>query len=158
MQLRFRCPACECPQAHDLSEVGSTLQCRQCSWSRDVPERSDVDAAPEKCLICGCSDLWRQKDFPQQLGLLMVVCGAGLSTVAWAFYRPAIAIGVLMAFALVDLVLFTWMSDMLVCYRCGAQHRRTAIAADHPKFDLELNERYRQEAIRLEKSQHQSHG
>lgn len=47
-----------------------------------------------------------------------------------------------MAFALIDLVLYTYMSDMLVCYRCRARHRKTDLDENHVAFDLELNERY----------------
>jgi hypothetical protein len=42
------------------------------------------------------------------------------------------------------MALFLLMRDMLVCYRCGARHRRTPIDQQHPKFDLETAERYRQ--------------
>ena len=99
--------------------------------------------------MCGCDDLWRQKDFPPALGLTLVGLGALLSTLAWLWYYPVAAIGILMAFALVDLVLFALMPDVLVCYRCGARYRHTAIREDHPRFSLELAERYRQEERRL---------
>ncbi len=70
--------------------------------------------------------------------------GALFSTLAWAWHRPVLALGILMAFALVDLLLYTFMSDMLVCYRCRARHRRTAMQDGHPAFNLEVNERYLQ--------------
>ena len=47
-----------------------------------------------------------------------------------------------MAFALADLVLYIVMSDMLVCYRCRARHRRTEMGGEHLTFNLELSERY----------------
>jgi hypothetical protein len=93
--------------------------------------------------------LWRQKDFPVRLGLLMVGLGALGSTVAWSFYEPLWAIGILMAFALVDLLLFLFMPDVLVCYRCAARHRAAALDESVPHFNLEIAEKYRQEQIRL---------
>ena len=42
----------------------------------------------------------------------------------------------------------SFMGDMLVCYRCGARHRQTAMAEEHPRFDLETAERYRQQDLR----------
>ena len=54
--------------------------------------------------------------------------------------------------ALFDLVLYAFMKDVLVCYRCGAQHRRFDPDDQHPRFDLEVAERYRQEAMRLEET------
>ena len=124
---------------------GGTLLCEHCDWTRPVV----ATQPPQHCIVCGCTDLWRQKDFPQRLGLLFVILGGIFSTIAWAYMLPVLAIGILMAFALVDFLLYTFMKDVLVCYRCHAQHRRTSIDDDHPRFDLEVAERYRQEEIRL---------
>ena len=71
-----------------------------------------------------------------------VAAGAILSTIAWARHEPNWAIGILMFFALIDLLLYAWMKDMLVCYRCRARHRRTPLDEAHIPFNLELNERY----------------
>ena len=154
MQIDFQCPACQQQNRLGNAEQAERLECRACNWSRDN-ELSDCppDQAPERCVVCGCTDLWRQKDFPQRLGIGMVALAAVLSTLAIAWYRPLLALGILMVFALVDLLLYTFMGDMLVCYRCGTRHRKTVIADSHPRFDLEVNERYRQEAIRLEQAQ-----
>jgi hypothetical protein len=83
----------------------------------------------------------------------MVVLGAVLSTIAFALYMPLTALGVLLAFALVDLLLFTFMKDVLVCYRCHARYRDARLEDDHPRFNLETAERYRQEAARLNTAQ-----
>lgn len=72
----------------------------------------------------------------------MVSLGILLSTIAWAYHQPEWALGILMAFALVDMVLYTYMTDMLVCYRCRARHRKTALNEGHTGFNLELSERY----------------
>lgn len=148
MQTHFDCP--KCLQSDDV-EVGSTtasIACRHCGWTKAVEERDYSADAPHRCLICGCDDLWRQKDFPPQLGLAIVAAGIISSTVAVAYMMSTVAIGILMAFALADMLLFSLMSDALVCYRCHARYRGAVIGKDHPKFDLELNERYRQEAAR----------
>ena len=58
-----------------------------------------------------------------------------------------------MAFALADMVLYAVMRDALVCYRCHARYRHVGATDQHPKFDLEKNERYRQEAARLQSAQ-----
>ena len=102
-----------------------------------------------RCRICGCSDLWRQKDFPPALGLLFAGAAIVLSSLAWYRHCPVQAIGILMAFALADLVLYIVMSDMLVCYRCRARHRKTEMGGEHLTFNLELSERY----LRLKQGQ-----
>lgn len=150
MWVVFECPAC---QSHNVSEVAAQterLHCSSCSWQRPVAEENRAASEPVNCVVCGCEDLWRQKDFPQRLGLLMVGSGALLSTIFWWYMKPAWAIGVLLLFALVDGVLYTLMRDVLVCYRCKARHRHAPLDGRHERFNLETHERYRQEAIRLE--------
>lgn len=156
MRIVFACPACQAPQSQLVPAERQTLTCVACGFEKEIPPRPADDSPPSRCLLCGCNDLWRQKDFPQRLGVAMVAAGAILSTIAWKYYRPMLAIGILMGFALIDLLLYTFMQDMLVCYRCGTRFRRTQIDAEHPAFDLELNERYRQESIRLNEQQRPS--
>lgn len=165
MQLAFQCSRCEAVNRTNISTTKRDVACTNCDWSRtfaaDDIETSSSDSGsdelmPKRCLVCGCEDLWRQKDFPAQLGLLMVALGAILSTIAWSQYRPVWAIGILMVFALVDLVLYTIMPDVLVCYRCEARHRHGKFGEEHPKFDLEVAERYRQQALRMEEASQKS--
>ena len=149
MWIVFECPSCH---GHNVGEVvGETtaLRCTACSWQRPIAEANRSAAEPDQCVVCGCEDLWRQKDFPQRLGVLMVAIGALLSTIFWWRMEPAWAIGVLLLFALVDGVLYTLMRDVLVCYRCGSRHRHTPLDGRHERFNLETHERYRQESIRL---------
>ena len=70
------------------------------------------------------------------------------STVAWYQYRPGVAIGILMVFALVDLALYSLMKDVLVCYRCQSRHRLDGPTDGYERFNHERAERYRQEALR----------
>lgn len=153
MQLKCVCP--ECHQRVDavLDEASPSIVCSVCGWKRPVCEGDVVDGQPVKCVVCGCGDLWRQKNFPQALGLAMVAAGALLSTVAWSFYMPQTALGVLLAFALVDVLLYTFMRDILVCYRCRARYSDTSLHDDQPRFNLETAERYRQEAARVANAQ-----
>jgi hypothetical protein len=150
MQVLFHCPSCEQVRRAKIAASESALTCEGCHWSRPYRENDLSPGGPHKCLVCGCHDLWRQKDFPQRLGVAMVALGAVLSTIAWAWYMPLTALGVLLAFALVDLLLFTFMKDVLVCYRCHARYRDAILEEDHPRFNLETAERYRQEAARLD--------
>lgn len=150
MRLRYACPSCESQRETDVAPP-TEIRC-ECSWSRKVTGDEFADDTPTKCLICSCDDLWRQKDFPQWLGLLFVGLGILLSTIAWYQHEPAWAIGILMFFALIDLLLYTFMGDMLVCYRCRARHRKMPIGEGHPNFDLEVAERYRQQQLRMNQS------
>lgn len=146
--LTFRCPRCQQPVRQRVL-AGQGVRCGACDWTRTCPAEDIEGGQPARCLVCGCNDLWRQKDFPQRLGLLMVGTGIVLSTVAYALWQPALSLGILMAFALVDFLLFVFMRDVLVCYRCGARHGGFE-PASQATFDLEVGERYRQERLRLE--------
>lgn len=148
MNLTFACPKCELPQRVNLHSQDSQVACSHCEWAHPVSPTDWNEETPSRCLACGCHDLWRQKDFPQWLGLLMVGSGALSSTIAWAYMMPKTTLGILMGFALVDLVLYAMMPDVLVCYRCRARHRNTGDPEQHPKFNLEVMERYRQESMR----------
>ena len=149
MQLIYQCPKCDAPNIEVVTPETTQLSCASHDWSREISTADIEDDRPKHCLCCGNEDLWRQKDFPQALGLLMVVTGGGLSTFAWWHVEPIWALGILLVFAAIDMVLYAVMRDVLVCYRCSARHRKANIHDDHPHFNLELNERYRQEEIRL---------
>ncbi len=153
MQVVFQCPSCDAPNYQEAAAQKRTLSCADCDWTREFPEADLQGETPQRCLACSNEDLWRQKDFPQGLGLLMVAAGAILSTIAWWKMEPVWAIGILLVFAAIDLVLYVAMRDVLVCYRCQSRHRKAEIGEDHPRFDLELNERYRQEEIRLKEEE-----
>src|SRR5215471_15285311 len=150
MRIVFLCPACRQPQRSNVAAGTTSLACDACRTNIPLSAGDLHEGAPRRCLLCGCDDLWRQKDFPQRIGVTMVALGAILSTIAWAYHMPATALGVLLAFALVDLLLFTFMKDVLVCYRCSARYGDVEFRDDHPRFNLETAERYRQEAARLE--------
>jgi len=79
----------------------------------------------------------------------MVALGALGSTIAIAWYRPEMALAILLIFAFIDLLLYTLMPDVLVCYRCQAHYRDQDPQTDFPRFRLETAERYRQEAARV---------
>ncbi|NQV25963.1 MAG: hypothetical protein HQ518_16510 [Rhodopirellula sp.] len=149
MQLIYQCPKCDAPNIEVVSSETRQLACSSQDWTREITSADIEDDRPKRCLCCGNEDLWRQKDFPQGLGLLMVVTGGTLSTIAWAYVEPIWALGILLVFAAIDMILYAVMNDVLVCYRCRARHRKANIHDDHPRFNLELNERYRQEEIRL---------
>ena len=144
----FQCPVCDKRSVTAPIPGEAEVRCDSCEWRRDEGLDDFTDGNLCRCRICGCQDLWRQKDFPPALGLALVATAAILSCTAWAFYQPLLALGILMVAALFDMILYSFMGDMLVCYRCGARHRRTAMDEQHPKFDLETAERYRQQNLR----------
>lgn len=153
MQISFDCPKCLQPARTEVTSSSGVVECPDCQWTRPIGGGDLQGETPVRCLACGCHDLWRQKDFPQQLGVAIVAIGILLSTVAMIYMQPELSLGILMAFALADMILFVVMRDCLVCYRCHARYRRIPDLGQAGTFDLEVNERYRQEAIRIQQSE-----
>jgi hypothetical protein len=149
MHVRFACPSCEKPVLNEVPETGGQIACEGCQWHKAVAGDEIAASAPRHCLVCGTLDLWRQKDFPQSLGVLCVAAGAILSSIAWYYHRPVWALGILMVFALADMVLYVVMPDVLVCYRCGTRHGGVVLTHEHEGFNHETGEKYRQERIRM---------
>ena len=101
---------------------------------------------------CATEDLYVQKDFPQGLGLLIVIVGFASAPSSGIFERPIPAYVVLLASALLDMVLYYRVPDVTICYRCLSQYRgvRSNTEGRFNPFDLAIGERYRQERLRVE--------
>lgn len=100
------------------------------------------------CLCCSGAELFLRKDFPQRMGLLIVIAGFLASTVAWYHYQLAWAFGILFGTALIDVILYVLMDEVLVCYRCHAEYRNVADRNSFLPFQLDVHERHRQERAR----------
>ncbi len=90
-----------------------------------------------------------RKDFPQGLGVTIVTVGLAASCVPWYFHNWYGTFALLFATALLDVVLYLVMGDMLQCYRCHAQYREAPGLDKHEAFRLETHERHRQQRARL---------
>ena len=152
MLISFDCPRCLKPAYDEVTLASHNVNCDACQWTRPINEGERKGESPVCCLVCGCSDLWRQKDFNQRLGVAIVGLGIVLSTIAVAYMMPGVAMLVLMIFGLADWILYAILPDRLVCYRCHTRYRKIPTLVEVQGFDLEVNERYRQESIRLKKA------
>src|SRR5690348_9731635 len=96
------------------------------------------------CPKCGCKDLFIRKDFPQKLGMCIVVAAAvaflWLGSSRQHFYLGAI---VLLAAAILDAMLYWLVPKITVCYRCRAEFRDVSINPDHEGYELAVGEKYR---------------
>lgn len=165
MYLTFKCPRCRHSNRSGELSADPVIRCSECGWSKTCRsvELAGSPAADQEhpatggsaqlteCLRCGNADLWRQKNFPQWAGFTCVALGAVTSSIAWGYHRPELALGILMAFALLDMILYVVMPDVLVCYRCQTKHHQVD-TTQHGTFSHELGERYRQEQIRQERT------
>jgi hypothetical protein len=107
----------------------------------DDPTKPPLTACP----ACGCREMFVRKDFPQKIGLTVVVVAA-LTFLALAASRRRFWIGatVLIAAAAIDLVLYLFVGKVTVCYRCRAEFRDMPVNPEHEGYELAVGEKYRQ--------------
>jgi hypothetical protein len=154
VNVRFLCPACEFPGSAVLP-AGSPWRCPACDHVLTLagpPQTQSGDGVTlHACAACG-AELYKKKNFPHWLGLsvLTVACVAFLVLNAYRLQWWAWA--VLLASAAADGLLYLAVRDVVVCYRCGARHGGLGHSANRP-FELTVQERYRQEKIRLSADQ-----
>jgi hypothetical protein len=132
----------------EFTADSTVLACPRCAQQLRIPTDGVSDNRIKRCLACPSTDLFARKDFPQRLGVTLVVFGFILSSIAWAYYQVFWTFAILFLTAFVDLGLYLVMGESLTCYRCHAQYRGVGDVASHGGFDLETHERYRQLAAR----------
>jgi hypothetical protein len=153
MELTYECPHCGAVGEVPAVEATPVATCRGCSQSRTLHRESfDPDGGLRSCAWCATDDLYTQKDFPQGLGLLIVVVGFAISTVFWYYEMPLVTYAVLLASALLDMALYYRVPNVTICYRCLGQYRGAGAnpGGRFKPFDLAVGERYRQERLRAE--------
>lgn len=153
MNVTFSCPRCHQGVRGEVVPGDIALDCSACGQPITIPADAFDGQQLCRCLVCPSTDLFVRKDFPQRLGVGVVVMGIVGSSIAWGYTLPILTFAILFATALVDVVLYLVVPDALMCYRCGAQYRLAEGTERHGAFNLETHERHRQQAARMA-SQH----
>jgi hypothetical protein len=113
-----------------------------------APENADESLTV--CAICGNAELYKKKGFPHWLGMT-ILAGACLTfLILNLVYQQWWGLLVLLGSAVIDGLLYLWVPDVVVCYRCGAHHSGLPSTQTFKPFELVIGERYRQERIRRE--------
>ncbi len=152
MELTYQCPSCGAVSHVRSLETAGRAICERCRAEHTLHAEMVEGGRLEGCPWCATGELYIQKDFPQGLGLFIVIVGFAISTVFWYLERPLVTYAVLLASALLDLALYYRVPDVTVCYRCLSQVRGVQANPDgrFAPFDLAIGERFRQERIRVE--------
>ncbi len=149
MNVTFACPQCDAAQRQQLTDDASGLTCQACGQSIAVPAGAIEGNQVRRCLACPSSDLYVRKDFPQRVGVGLVVIGIVGSSIAWFYSNLLWTFGILFATALIDVLLYAFVGNALMCYRCGAMYRGADEIDVHGQFDLETHEKHRQIEARM---------
>ena len=150
MTISWNCPECERTSHTPWSPKDASLDCGQCGHRIATPAAVSGEQVLDRCVVCSCDELFLRKDFPQMLGVLIVIIGFAISTVFWAYRMPIAAFAAMFAVAAIDFALYFFVPNGLMCYRCHAQYHHPEDMGEFGAFELETHERYRQQAARLE--------
>ena len=149
MNVTYNCVACQQTARVNLGAASDHIVCPHCQQQVAIPADAITGPRLNRCLVCPSTELFARKDFPQRLGIALVVLGFLASSIAWFHYEVLWTFAILFGTALVDLALYVAMGESLTCYRCHAQYRGFEEIERHGGFDLETHERYRQMAARM---------
>lgn len=149
MHVTYACSHCHQPAWAEFEPDSAEVACAGCGRNLAVPQAAFEGGTLRRCLVCPSHDLFLRKDFPQRLGVAIVVLGFIASSIAWGYYHQYLTFGILFAVALIDVVLYLIVPDALMCYRCGAMYRGVPGLEHHQRFDLTVHEKHRQQKARL---------
>src|SRR5205807_10264594 len=108
------------------------------------------DGKLSQCIACGNAQVYRQKNFPQWLGLSLLTAACAAFFILQGLYLKDLAWTILLGSAAIDLVLYLIVGDVIICYRCHARHVGLAKQKSFDPFELAIAEKYRQERLRRE--------
>lgn len=146
MQIRFHCPNETCVaiiEYEPLEQCGPTMKCPRCGTVHDItitPSMKEKDLV-DACAVCGCTELFIRKDFPQKLGLAVVILFGAAAIYCFTF-NVLLAWGVLAAAVLVDVLIYGFIGKLTTCYACRAEYRKCGLNPAHEGFDLATSEKY----------------
>lgn len=86
-----------------------------------------------QCVVCSRKDFYQQKDFNRKIGVILFVIAAILSI--WTYGISLIVL------YLVDLVLFSRLGNIVICYKCQTIYRNVSNLLEIRPFDHEMNDR-----------------
>jgi len=148
MVIRARCPGPDCRRWLETAPPGageSAVKCPHCL--RDLPLTAcdaDAEGPIAQCAVCGGREFFLRKDFPQKLGLAIVILFAVVASVFYYFRIVAATYAALAVPVMIDAVVYLVVGQVTVCYRCRAEYRRVGYNQHHANFDLATSEKYSQ--------------
>lgn len=109
------------------------------NWDRAIDEGGQL----RRCPVCGCRELFARRDFPQAVGLGIVVVAGVLATVLFAMGQVVLSVMALGGTVVIDGAILLMTGRCLVCYRCRSEFRGLTIERGYPAWDLGVGEKYR---------------
>lgn len=123
-QSKVNCPAC----GHELEIVDAPARC----------ENGRVST----CVWCRGREFFVRKDFPQKVGMAMVVAFGLIASVFYYYENVIATFATLGSLVVIDAIIYLFVGWVTVCYKCRAEYRGVDYNADHRAFDLATSEKY----------------
>lgn len=146
MQIRFHCPTDLCVaiiEYEPLEGCAGSIQCPRChrEHTMGITDRMRGEGMVDHCAVCGCRELFVRKDFPQGVGVAIVVV---FGLLALYFFRTSVltAWAVLAAAVVIDVIIYLCIGKVTSCYACRAEYRQCRLNPAHENFDLATSEKY----------------
>ena len=145
--LQFLCPRCEemfLYGAKNVPQKGGELTCPHCRLAFRGGGPAPSEGSPVRaCWVCGNEEFYIQKDFNRDLGLWIVLVSAMVVFLIMLLIGHLEGILCLLAIALVDWVVYRWLSICTVCYLCQSIYRGFPSSLEHRGFYLGSEEKYK---------------
>jgi hypothetical protein len=143
VKISFRCPHCQRELAvDDLTRTESSCPLCGGTVTLHITDPMRRDNVVDRCAVCDCHRVYVQKDFNRTLGVTLFAAGCVLFLLcAW---KNRLVEGTLVwgAFVAADALLYKFLPDVTICYRCHTQYRQVAHNPDNHPFELGLAEKY----------------
>ena len=114
-------------------------EARPLNWENATDEQGAIT----KCIACGCREVFARKDFPQLLGLSLVIIAGLVSIIFFAYDRVLISMGVLASAVILDSLIYYFTPRCVVCYRCRTEYHEAPVSPSVEPWDLSIGEKYR---------------
>ena len=142
MEVTVTCHQCGSALPVPATAEPVQINCGRCGqvFLLSFSEAVHTDKQVDHCPVCQGGDFYMRKDFDPKVGVTIVVIGALISAGFYYYGLDLVAYGILAAATLIDLVIYSRLSDLTVCYRCHAEFRgayeRTAAPFDLHTADV----------------------
>lgn len=154
MNLTIRCPHAPCRGRVRLpfDRAGEmTGDCPRCgATAKVIVDEKLMRGSVDRCAACGGVEFFIRKDFPQRLGLSLVIVFGLVASVFYYFENILATFGSLFALVVIDAAIYWFVGRVTVCYRCRAEYRGVVYNPDHHGFDLATSEKYDPASMGLE--------
>jgi hypothetical protein len=96
---------------------------------------------PERCSRCGKSAFYRQLDFDQRLGCLILFAGAVVALGISRAFGGIWFVPALLVFAAADFVMARRVGTVVICYRCDTEYRDVSDLRRYRPYDAHIAEK-----------------